>query len=681
MKLALSWLEEYFIDKPNWELIFNKLTSAGIEVEGVEPVLSYSNIEDRVVELKITPNRGDCLSVVGLLREISSLTGCTYKYNDEFNLKSTTEDKLKVSVDVADACPNYVGVIIKNINNKGTLPDFILKRILRSGHRGISPLVDIVNYVMLELGQPLHTFDQEKVGECLRVRFANLGETLKLLDGTDAILTDNTLIICGESNTPVAIAGVMGGFDSGVTIDTTSIILESAFFTPDVIAGKSKQYLVNSDAAYRFERGVDTKIQDKALRYAAQLINKYLGGEIGQIVSVSHINESKRQSIAVKFSEFERLIGLKLSDEVISRILITLGFEIVAQDKDMLEVTPPSFRFDIKIKEDIIEEVARVYGYDNIPSTLPVVPYTMNKINSLQTRINKLKSMLVSRGFNEVISYAFIEDYYAQIFQITTANVVRLKNPIAGLSVMRSTLLPGLVRTMQNSINRGVDSLKLFELARVFYAEDEDSQPLKLAGLMYGKRNKINWNNESGEVDFYDLKAEVEILLNNVREIKFTPSVDYQFLHSGRCAKIYSCGKEIGFIGQLHPLVGQSLSLDLLPYMFELDVSTLIEHSTTFSFQAISKFQKVTRDLAFIADEHLNIGVMVDYIKSCSIEYLKDVTIFDIYRGVNLGHDKKSIAIKLTFQAEKTLTDEEIEASVSQIIKSNVEQFNVKLRD
>ncbi len=789
MKIALSWLEEYFIDKPNWDFVFDKLTGAGIEIEGIEPVAPYfsgiivaevvecerhpnadklnlckvnvgnnellsivcgaSNVEvgvkvpcaiigavlpdglviaerkmrgvtsfgmlcsgdeiampngvdgllllpqdapvglsirdylsldDKIIELKITPNRGDCLSIRGLLREISSLTDYTYKYSDDYILKTTISDKIKVNVDVAEACPNYVGVIIKNINNKVKLPDFIIKRILRSGYRSVSPLVDIVSYVMLELGQPLHTFDYEKIGDSVRVRFANENETLKVLDGTVVTLTTDTLVICGEDNHVVAIAGVMGGLDSGVCVDTTSVVLESAFFKPDVIAGKTKKYVVSSDAAYRFERGVDTKIQEKALRYATQLIIQYLGGEAGQTVSVSHINEEQKPSIKVKFSEFEALIGIKLSDEEITAILTKLEFNIVKQDKVMLDVTPPSFRFDIAIKEDVIEEVARVYGYDNIPAVLPVVNYTMDAVNPLQTRINKIKSSLVSRGYNEIISYAFIEDTYAKIFQSPEGVVVSLKNPIAGLSVMRSTLFAGLVRTMQNNINRGAESIKLFELARVFYSEDENAQPLKIAGLLYGNRDQINWSNQRCEVDFYDIKSEVEILLNNTSEIKFVACADYQFLHSGRCAKIYACGKEIGIMGQLHPLVGQTLGLDSLPYMFELDINALTEHDIVFSFQPISKYQKVTRDLAFITDSSLSVGLMINYIKSCNIDDLRDVVVFDIYKGSHLGEGKKSIAIKLIFQADKTLTDEEIEVKVNQVIKNSVEQFNIKLR-
>src|SRR6185437_7852695 len=415
MKLSINWLNSYFDVIPDWDDTFHKLTMAGIEVEDVEIVDN-----DKIVELKITPNRGDALSVLGLLREITVLTGNVYtKPAQNTTFQSSIDDKMQIEVKSPEVCPNYQTLIIKNINNQAVLPEEIIKRLAASGNRSISPIVDITNYVMLELGQPLHAFDLKKVGNKLRVRFARANETLELLVGVDAKLTDKTLLICDSNDKPAAIAGVMGGADSGVNETTTDIVLESAFFVPDVIAGKTKLYGINSDSAYRFERGVATQLQDTVIKYAANLIVKYCGGQIGQIEALT--TEAEAKQVSISYAEINRLIGVDIPQNTVDDILTKLGFIIsrsprphtsvsharVSARDDEVSITVPSHRFDVTIKEDIIEEIARVYGYDNIEAQMPVTSYTMGNASVNHTQM--LKTKFVNLGYSEIIGYAFLE--------------------------------------------------------------------------------------------------------------------------------------------------------------------------------------------------------------------------------------------------------------------------------
>ena len=683
MKIALSWLEEYIEEKPDWDLVFDKLTQAGIEIEGVE----VDSLGEKIVELKITPNRGDCLSVKGLLREIATLT--QYKYNfppidlnlieyADYPISNTSNNKVNVTIDNPTDCPNYFGIVIENVDNTRKLPDIITNRLLKSGLRTVSPVFDIANYVMLETGQPLHSFDLDHIGDKLNVRRAKDGEKIKLLNDTEVTLTNDTLLICEAKDTPVAIAGVMGGLDSGVSEHSKNIFIESAYFDKDVVAGIAKQYGVTSDAAYRFERGVDFKIQENSLLYATHLIVKYLGGVVGSITKVNNTNYNAKPMV-LKFDDFTRLIGVVIEPNTIKQILCSLGFS-VDENNSHIFVIPPSYRFDIAIKEDIIEEVARIYGYDNIPAVLPNTNYTMYGINTDYAKNLILKNLLVNRGYSEVVSYAFLEKSYVDLFNYSHATCVELKNPIAGFSTMRTSLFAGLIKTMQYNVNRGATSVKLFELARVFYGEGEKFQPLKLAGLCYGEKYTINWADSKTQFDFFDIKGDLESLLSFVDTLEFIPCNDNPVLHSGRCAKILLSGNVIGIIGQLTPLVAQELGLNTAPYLFELDIHAITDLPILFKVKPVSKFQKIQRDLAFVVDNSLNSYEVIKYIRSLSIAQLREVNVFDVYSGDKLEAGGKSLAFKLYFQADKTLTDSEINEYLAHITKKVSDEFKIKLR-
>jgi phenylalanyl-tRNA synthetase beta chain len=670
MRLSLNWIQSYFETTPNWDEVFEKLTNAGIEIEGIE-AFNDNNISDQVVEFKITPNRGDCLSLLGLLREIAALTDYKIKPIEINEPKPTTDSKVNVVMDAASYCPNYMVINISGVNNKVKLPEEIYTRLSCSGIRSISPIVDITNYVMLTLGQPLHAFDSAKVGACLQVRQAKNGEELKLLDGSDAKLKDDTLLICDSNNNPAAIAGVMGGFDSGVNNDTTSIILESAFFEPRIIAGRAKQYGVSSDSAYRFERGVDTNLQHKALSYAANLIIKYCGGNLGEIIHISNLKP--KGSVSVQYSKINKLIGTNLAIEDINLILKKLGCTITS-DGDVLNVVAPSYRFDINIAEDIVEEVARIYGYDNIEAIMPIASHSLNDCQGFT--LAKLKNRMVTMGYNEIVAYSFIEEKYEALLGKNGIEAVKLQNPLAGLNVMHTSLIADLVKSLQNNLNRGHKYVRLFELSRVFHGEDVELQPLKLSGLLYGNAISLNWSVASKNADFYDIKHVVNILLSDHKNLRFEVCNDSHIFHSGRCAKIYISNNEIGIIGQLHPKIGQELGLPELPYLFELDVDSIKNNIETLELKKLSKFQKIERDLAFIFPTSLAVGNVLDVIKSSNIEYLQALNVFDVYEGANVATGTKSVAINFVFQADKNLTDDEIDKSINNII--NVVKNNFK---
>lgn len=788
MKLSLSWLESYFVKKPDWKIIWDKLTMAGIEVEGVEHVAppfsgivvaeviecekhpeadklskclvdvgtgellqiicgasnvragikipcakigailpdgleiaerkmrsltsfgmlcsgneiaapdgidgllilphdapigasirDYLDLDDQIVEFKITPNRSDCLSIQGLLREIVALTGLEVRAIESKVLEAVINEQIKVVMQASDHCPNYMALIIKDIDNNTKLPEQILKRLTRSGLRSISPVVDITNYVMLELGQPLHAFDLNKVGNQLQIRMAVDNESIKLLDTRVVNLKNNTLVICDSNNQAVAIAGVMGGFDSGVSSQTVDLILESAYFTPNIIAGRAKQYGVNSDSAYRYERGVDPQLQAKAQMYAAQLIIKYCGGKLGVVSHIKAKDCINHKPITIAYDEISRLIGTTITKSEVDNILSSLGFVLNANDAD-INLVPPSYRFDIAIKEDIVEEVARIYGYDNIPPIMPVASYTITTLDQMQLVTNRLKDCLVNSGYNEIVSYAFIEDKFEEILGKIGAKVVKLLNPIAGLTVMRTSLIADLVKVLMSNLNRGHKNIKLFELARVFYGEDIQSQPLRLSGLAYGSYQIAAWNNSNKPVDFFDVKNDVSLLLEGLPDVRFEALGDNSVFHSGRCARIMSADKELGIIGQLHPKLGQELGLLELPYLFELDLALLSLNSQLPHIRELSKFQKVERDLAFVMSSGIAVGRVVDTIKQANIDYLVDMTVFDVYQGANLGVGSKSVAINFVFHEQKTLVEDEINSSVAKIVELVTKSFDAQLR-
>jgi len=645
-------------------------------------VREYLDLNDRVIEFKITPNRGDCLSYTGLAREISALTGFKLKsMPDTRNYLQQISSQLSLQVAAPEACPHYVGLIVHNINNVGTSPTWLIKLLERSGIRSISPVVDITNYVMLQLGQPMHAFDLAAVQVGLNVRIASQAEQLKLLDGKTANLAENTLVICDAKNNPLALAGVMGGMDSGVQSETCSLILESAFFAPDMIQGQAKRYGVSSDSAFRFERGVDPQIQHDAINLAAQLLVDVCGGTPAEYLHFSSQEKLiKPAALKLNFTEIDDFIGEKISHDQIITILADLGCQLSLDGDDGFEVVPPSYRFDLKLKQDIIEEIIRVYGYDRIEAKMPKLTYNLNSLDERQIQLNTFKQTLVGHGFNEIVSYAFIEDKYAELFADKQIKLIKLQNPIAGLNILRNNLVAGLIKSLQYNLNRGCERARLFELARVFHGESADQQPLQLAGLIYGKISALNWTASQDCVDFYDLRSVLEELLLNYGElslIKYASSD--QLYHPGRSAQIKLGEREVGFIGQLHPKFAAEINGIDLPYIFEINLENFPE-SSAFKLKPSSKFQKVSRDLAFVISQETQVGAIMQQINQLEISELIDLAVFDIFQGGNLAATEKSVGFNFIFQAEKTLADEEINLWLSSIKSLVCDKFAARLR-
>lgn len=641
-------------------------------------IREYLDLDDMIVEFKITPNRGDCLSYLGLAREVAALTDYQLKPKcDVEDYLSTPAVGLKLDVSATLECPHYVGLAINNVVNNFATPTWLVRLLERSGIRSISPIVDITNYVMLTLGQPMHAFDATKLHSGIGVRMANNGEQIKLLDGKEVSLKDNTLVITNAANQAVAIAGVMGGFDSGVIDATTSIVLESAFFAPDIIQGKTKQYGVNSDSAFRFERGVDSGLQHQAINLATKLVLEICGGTVGEFIHFANL-ETNQEKIELTFTEINRFVGIDIPSNQMIDILTKLGCQ-VAVDGDRLVINPPSYRFDLKIKADIIEEIIRVYGYDRIEAKMPHLDYSLDYLDKSLAKTMNLKNIMLGYGFNEVVNYAFIEDKYSELFTNKTITPVKLQNPIAGLNVMRTNLLSGLIKTLQSNVNRGYESVRIFEMARIFNSERNDAQPIYLSGLMYGKISPLSWSETPRSVDFYDLRLVVEELLAYYGDIVLDNKDIADIYHPGRAAHILLNGIRVGCIGQLHPSYEQKLGLAVLPYVFEINVE-LLTKTNDLVLQMPSKYQKVSRDLAFVLQNEQAVGEILDAIKRLKIVELFDLSVFDIFRGGNLAANEKSVAINLIFQAERTLNEDEITTKLNEIKLMIADKFAAKLR-
>lgn len=639
----------------------------------------YFDLDDKIVEFKITPNRGDCLSIKGLVREIAVLMKCKTKpIVKDCVIHSCCNDKIDIENIAVNIAPNYATIVIKNVNNNIKLPLEITNNLERSGIRSISPIVDLTNYVMLLTGQPLHAFDLDKVGHKLTVRYAHKSEQIKLLNDTTVTLNEKTLVIADSKNQPQAIAGVMGGHESGVSLDTTNIVVECAFFVPEAIQGIAKCYGAFSESATRFERGVDYNMQQDVITYVASLIQQYCGGEIG-VINYNQGNTSlnKVNSIEVALTKITQFIGTEIAAAEIINILTALEFN-PAINNNVLHVTVPSYRFDINIKEDIIEEVARIYGYDNIPVILPTVKVNFTDTNSIANAGCKIKTFMLNHGFSEIISYAFVEEKTENLFGNPKVDAVKIQNSIANLDVMRTSLIADLIKTLKHNLNYGHHDIRVFELGRIFLGETIDKQPLNLAGLIYGNNMVANGVNKPQTVDFYDLKKVVEELLVSVPLIKFVACDDYSVLHSGRCAKIYAGNDEIGIIGQLHPKLCQELSLVGGPYIFELNVDKLAK-ADSFAIKDIRKYPRVERDIAFVVSHNIQVGEIVMRINNSSMsDYMIDCHVFDVYQ--KSGEETKSVAINFVFQGDKTLTDDEIKQDTDAITKFVCENFNASIR-
>lgn len=630
----------------------------------------YLDLDDTVFTLKITPNRADCLSIKGLAREVAALTQCAHTPVSVQAVAVQSSKIQPVRIDAPADCGRFLSRVIENVNAEAPTPDWIKQRLARSGIRSISALVDIGNYVMLELGQPMHVFDADKLSGSIIVRRAAEGETLECLNEKTVCLSENTLVIADEQGA-LSMAGIMGGAASAVSDGTKNIVLEAAWFAPEIIAGKSRQYGFGSDSSFRFERGVDFELQHDAIERASELVLQICGGAAGEITeAVGKLPE--RKTVAVRTARVEKLLGVAVDEARIESILAALGLQ-PKKVSDGLQTTSPSFRYDIEIEADLIEEIARVYGYENIPDDA-----TSGRLKMLalpETRRNRFAvyNQMAARGFQEVVSYAFVDEQWERDFA-ANENPIRLQNPLAAqYSVMRSTLIGGLVEILQNNLNRKQNRVRVFEIARVFSKGSDGRfvQNERIGGLVYGSADPEQWGEKTRSADFYDVKGNVEDLLGG-KNVSFVKA-EHPALHPGRTAEIVMDGHTVGFIGELHPQWLQKYDLPQAPLVFEIDMDAVLARGKTV-YRPVSKFQPVRRDLAFVLPENVSHDDLLGALNSVKSGLVQEIAAFDVYRGTGLPEGMKSIAVKVMLQdSEATLTDERVEPLIEKMVQAAAE--------
>jgi len=676
MQFSKNWLKDFIDLDLSTEEICYQLTMAGIEVDNFENVKSAITGNDAIIKLDITPNRGDCFSILGVARELAILNNLKLKLPKIAKLKSTYQDT--ISVNACAEGPVYFGRTIKDFDmNAVTLPH-IAERLTLSDQKLIDPVVDITNYIILELGQPLHAFDRDKLNGDISVRLAKKDESITLLDDQTLNLDASCLVISDEKEA-VAFAGVMGGKDSSVTSSTSSIFLESAYFKPSVIRGKARKFGFQTEASLRFERGVDYTIQEFALNRATYLLNQTIGGEIGSVISDSLIKElPNHKKINIDIDRTNKILGTTISTNSAIKYFKGLGLSPEATKSGKISVSSPPWRYDINIEADLVEELARLEGYDSLPeeSLLPI--YKRENIS----KENHLRNSLVSFGFNEIVSYAFIsqEDHNLYGQDQKTLNV---SNPISqNMSVMRTNLVSGLINTFLYNLNHGQNNQRLFEIGNTFHIDKSNnvSEKKLVAGLMSGKKSSDNWKEKFDNLTFYDLKGLVQDLLSDFSQPNSYSLCNVDFLHPGMSSAISFEKKTIGFLGSIHPVVLNKVGVkdDLFIFSFELD--KLIFESSK-SFEEYSKFPSSARDLAFVFDKEVNADEIKEVIQNSAGEFYKDLEIFDIYEGERIDADKKSIALSISWQSSsKTLLDGDIDTAVEKIVNSIKKELDGTLR-
>ncbi len=642
----------------------NGLLELSAEAVVGQGIREHLDLDDHLLTLKLTPNRSDCLSLHGIAREVSALTGAPLQTIPQTSFKQSGNQSCKIKVTASAACPRYTGRVITGVNAKAVTPAWMVQRLERCGLRSISALVDVTNYVLLELGQPLHAFDLDKLNGDIEVRFARTGESLKLLNEQTVELQEDMLLIA-DGKGPVALAGVMGGTDSAVGDTTTDIFLESAFFAPGVIVGKSRRLGFGSDSSYRFERGVDFAATQAALDRATQLILDICGGQAGAVTEVCG-ELPARHPVKLRTSRVQRVLGVALSADEIARILLRLGMAFQHQG-DKFAVTPPSYRFDIAIEEDLIEEVARVYGYEKITPQPPQATMSMLPLVEAQHPLANLCQILVIRDYQETINYAFVEAEWERDL-CGNAAPIALKNPIASqMSVMRSSLLGGLLGALRTNLARKQPRVRLFEIGGCFAAEAGSyAQHERMAGLAYGAALSEQWGSPARNVDFYDVKSDVEALFAP-RSLSFQ-ATHHPASHPGRSARILLGGRAIGWIGELHPQWQQQYELPQAVVWFEVELGVLIQDGVP-KAKDISRFPPVRRDLAVLVDENVTAQSLLDAMRAEKASNVVELELFDVYRGQGVAPGKKSLAFRVLLQdTQKTLTEVEIEPCIAILV-------------
>lgn len=647
------------------------------------------DLDDNVFALKLTSNRGDCLSLLGIGREVAAITRTELRAPECVPVTPVLHDKLDVTLSAPEACPRYAGRILRGVNAAAPTPDYIVRRLERSGVRAISAIVDLTNYVMLELGQPMHAFDLDKLSGSIDVRFARKGEKLELLNGQTIDLDPDMLMIC-DATGPVALAGIMGGEATSVGHESTNIFLESAYFSPKVIAGKWRRLGFTTDASHRYERGVDYTGAARAVERLSALILEVCGGKAAGVNDVV-ARLPVRETVTLDFNRVQRVLGMAVSRDRVEEILALLNMP-PQRTGNRISVVPPSYRFDLSIEEDLIEEVVRIEGYDKLPATLPQANAAMLALPERVQDTSRLRQTLVARDYQEVVTYSFVDEQWERDFAGNSA-AIRLANPIAEqYSVMRSSLLGSLVDCLRFNLNRKQTRVRLFEISRVFTASadgrktnvpaagstDSYDQRLRLGALAYGDAKPEQWGTARREVDFYDLRGDLETLFSPV-EIKLVEA-SHPALHPGKSAHILLDNAKAGWIGELHPALRQRYDIPGTVVIFEVDLEVVCARRLP-SYREFSKFPLVRRDIAIEVADEIPAQTLLDAMRSKADSIVSEVDVFDQYRGKGIDEGKKGLAFRVLLQdTQKTLTDAEVDAAVEGLREILAKEYGAKLR-
>ncbi len=659
-----------------------------------QDIRQYLNLDDTLMTLKLTPNLAHCLSVYGIAREVSALTGAPLKAPTFPAVATQISDKLAVKVQAPDLCGRFSGRVVKGVNTKAQTPQWMVDRLARCGQRSVSPLVDISNYVMFEFGRPSHIFDLDKIHGGLQVRWGKAGESLKLLNGNTVTVDDKVGVIADDSQVE-SLAGIMGGDATAVSDDTQNIYIEAAFWWPTAIAGRSRRYNFSTDAGHRFERGVDPQLTVEHIDRITQLVLDICGTpdtKVGPIDDQT-LNIPAIKPVTLRVARAVKVIGMPLTQKQCADALHGLGLQ-VTEGEGTVTVTPPSFRFDLQIEEDLIEEVARMVGYNNLPTNPPLAPITAKVRRETERSPSAVRRAIAALGYQETINYSFVEESWERDLA-GNANPIRLLNPIASqMSVMRSSLIGSLLQVVKFNADRKADRVRVFELGRVFLrnttVQSTDTtvegfdQPMRVAGMAWGPVEPLSWQGKARNVDFYDVKADVEQLLAP-RKAEFV-AAEHPALHPGRSAQVLLDGLVIGHVGELHPRWRQAWELSSAPVVFELSLDAVIARVVPVA-QSVAKHQPVERDIAVIVNEQVTHAQLMHGIHTAPTQgLLRDVVLFDIYRpkaesagGLAVG--EKSLAVRLSLHSdEATLTEAQIDAAMTAVLAQLTQLVAARLR-
>ena len=648
-------------------------------------VVEYLQLSEPVAEFELTPNRGDCLGMIGIAREVAVLNGLAAEHREVEPVIADIEDALSIDLEAASGCPRYVGRILQCVNNHLKTPDWMIERLRRSGMRSINPVVDVTNYVMHELGQPMHAFDRERIQGGIRVRMASANESLRLLDGKQINLAPDYLVIADHERA-IALAGIMGGADTAITRDSEVIFLESAYFSPEAIHGKARKLGMQTDASHRFERGVDPEMQIKAMEMATNLIIEIAGGSAGPLIhSVSEEDLPQRKPVLLEEADLARLLGDSINPNLSESILRNLGFALEKVSTGW-RATPPSWRFDIQSAHDLVEEVGRCVGFDVI--TPRVRTYLPENNDARETDISAydVKQRMMTLGYHEAVTYSFVDPAIQDCLMPESSAAIMLKNPIAeNMSAMRKSLWPGLLEAVSNNLKRQEKLVRLFEVGAVFLARAEENgeqEKLMMAAVACGHVQPRQWGVAETKIDFFDLKGDlmdVFALTQHAVDVEFR-KIGHSVFQPGQGAELFIDNRSIGLLGKLHPAAAKQFDIEEDLYMFEVELQSFL-HAKLPRFADVSRFPAVHRDLALVVDESTEVKLLEDEIKSSAGNLLKNIALFDVFRGAHLGNGTKSMAFGLTFQSNLgNLTAQEIDNLIEKIVHSLETKMGASLR-